>query len=213
MIKIINLQVIRLKVTVKSLEEIFGYNEKGSFDKINSPVTLALWIRDAIDFVLAEQLRDHHEIHIISLRNGTSDIDWQTSIKSKKIIFKTIPSDFKLERVRFRSISASVVGPITFPKSPFSLSVHFPKTGIYIFENNRKLIDQSKLPVCLIGRVENIQSNREVEICGGVIFNNASPICSEDTFFEINIEQLPSASDKIEDAEDILIELHVVGIN
>ena len=98
---------------------------------------------------------------------------------------------------------------------PWKIEISLPKKAVYLRGADDFEIDQSNVPNCILGRVENRNSIRGVEFGGMVSLNNISPIASEGNdlaeCWSVKISKPKSSSEMFQNIEDIIIELNLTG--
>ncbi|QJD81527.1 hypothetical protein [Spirosoma rhododendri] len=213
----------RSKVTEQGLEIIYGYNEKIPTDNFDNKPTdqlvtsLAIWIRNAIEFIVAYQQREQGFTRVVSVRSLLSNQEW-IDLEKHDVLLR-IPTYYfeNHDNVRIRGIGASIVG--NAGKIPWTIKIKVPNSALYTRELNEIRVDQSDLPMCLLGRVENRSSPNPIEICGMTSLINSSPIgidpmehVDNKSKWLIKINDSANHNEKFSDIDDILLELILVGI-
>ncbi|GAB3788039.1 hypothetical protein GCM10028818_54010 [Spirosoma horti] len=231
----------RLSVAKEGLELIYNY------DIIDLPNVeenliseLLIWNRNAIEWLAAYQQRDQGITRTISIRSLIGQTEWdKLGISLETGEAETsfyIPATYfnGYENVRLRGIGASIIGAAGL--YPWTITIKVPEKAIF-YRNNKdivreskrnqtRLIDQSKMPFCMLGRVENRMSKHPVEISGMISLMNASPIGEpkiletdegKDWIIKIYKPSVPintsaSKSETFTGIDDLLIQLNVVGI-
>jgi len=117
------------------------------------------------------------------------------------------------ENCRLRGIGASLVGEAG--TVPWSVVVRLPEEAIYERAGQSVHVDQSSLPSCLFGRVENRRVPRPPEICGANSLANASPLGrpTEGGLWSLEIFKPAGANtESFGHLDDLVLELSVSGI-
>lgn len=212
------------------LELIYGY-KKTDENKLNLDPkyrldtnlnNLSLWISTAIEWLVAYRQLDQSVTRVISLFSLLSENDikrLQASTDDCVLKIKIPETLFESHsNVRLRGIGASFIGNIA--SIPWSIEARVPQKAIYNREGKRFPINQSKLPQCLLGRVESKSSFRNIEFCGFISLLNASPIAqlrsegpieNDEDLWTFKIIKPLNSTEKFEEIKDILVELDLTG--
>lgn len=210
----------RLSVAKQGLELIYGYEQISFPDKAENLITdLVVWNREAIEWLVAYQQREQGFTRVVSVSTLLKE-KWKGLEDFKTRLPLHIPSDLfrSHTNVRLRGIGASMVGGAGL--IPWAVSIGVPKQAVFYRSKNNppEPINQSEMPLCLLGRVENRKSPHPVEICGLISIINASPIgysvddLDPEGNWSIKIEPPISTSEKFSEIDDILLEISVVGL-
>jgi len=177
---------------------------------------VAIWIRQAIENLVAYQQLDQSFTRVVSLRAVTGNESWEKLQKSKEK-FSTnfvLPPDifFMHENVRLRGLGASLIGEAG--TVPWSIVIKLPEEAYYLRSGENASVSQGDVPSCFIGRVENRKSTRPIEMGGMISLMNASPIGepSPKGYWTISIIRPANTAEKFSDIEDILLEVSAVGV-
>ncbi|MDU0459618.1 MAG: hypothetical protein RW306_12905 [Geobacteraceae bacterium] len=213
-------------VAMKGLEQIYGYVAPPlppSNKSIEAAISeLANWIRTSIEWLVAYGQLDQAFTRVISIRSLLDKDVWDQLSESDDQFSVSLQIPSKLftnhDNVRLRGIAATLLGKAGV--IPWSLLIRLPQKAIYQRSGERVKFDQSDLPHCLLGRVENRQSYRPIEVCGLIALANASPIgqtTGEDTkgdegLWIVKIDRPSGTSESFSKIDDILLEINAVGI-
>jgi hypothetical protein len=113
---------------------------------------------------------------------------------------------------RIRAVGASLVGEAG--TVPWSISIRIPEKAIYERVAGVTEVDQSDLPSCLLGRVENRRASCPSQLCDST-FVNASPIgvSTPEGAWSIEIfKPVGATSEAFDHLSDVIIEIDAVGI-
>jgi hypothetical protein len=178
---------------------------------------LAIWVRECIEWLAAYGQRDQAFTRVVSLKSCLSATDWLRFQQSTTHYSEHIAISENLftayDNIRLRGLGASIVGKAGV--IPWSITLKPPERAIYQTGTARRESDQTRLPRCLLGRVENRNSLRSIELCGMISLMNASPIgMSPDGdagrwFIEV---VPPTSGESYANIEDLLLEYSLVGI-
>lgn len=228
----------RAFVAKEGLAIIYGYtdNEYKLLEILNSSSTplpsditvtaLAIWIRNAIEFLVSYKQKEQDFTKVISLKSLAGQ-KWQKLTGTKKTFFNlqlSIPASLfeSHGNVRLKGIGASLMGHAGIV--PWTIFVGIPEKGVYIrnqtdlfsfnHDNNFEPveIDQRMVPLCRLGRVESRQSFRSPEICGAVSLINTSPIAQNKKYqWQFLFSKPLSHYETFQKIDDVLLELSLVG--
>jgi hypothetical protein len=204
----------------EGLIKIYNYDsplEINSDINYNEAVNyLAKWISKGIAWLVAYGQLDQSFTKSFSLLGVVSSEDrnrFRTSTQSCLLTGKIANDLFNgHENVRLRGISATIIGKAG--AIPWTLEVKFPVKAFYARAQQNFLVDQSALPSCFLGRVENRIAARAPEICGQISLINASPLgdyTAPGVYWSFKIDRPASGDEKFADIKDILIELNLTG--
>jgi len=128
---------------------------------------VALWIRRATEWLVAYQQLDQAFTRVLSIA-ALSGNKWDDRLKATEQFRVSIQisreSFADHENVRLRGIGATILGDAGV--IPWPAIVRLPKRAVYVRSAQPAKVDQSDLPVCLLGRIENKKSFRAPELCG-----------------------------------------------
>jgi hypothetical protein len=213
--------VDRVFVARIGLRALFGYApngpDLGASLSIDEQITnLTIWIRDGIEWLVAYSQLDQSFTRVISFQSlvsasvmsGLHNASEEFSVKIR------LPESMFTahDNVRLKGVSASIIGKAGVV--PWALDLRLPTAAYFQRAGARIPIDQSMLPHCLIGRVENRESFRPIEVCGMISLNNASPLGrapGDDGSWTLMISRPPGTHERFDKIDDILLELNLVG--
>ena len=209
----------RAYVAWQGLLKIYGYeviSPDVEYEDVREGIyNLLLWLRSAIEWLVAYRQLEQACTTVISLRASIADTEWDRLAASENAFsteFVVSADRFLSDNVRMRSVSASLLGDVG--EHPWIVRVRLPRAAIYVREETTVSIDQTDLPTCQLGRVEQRSVPRPVERCGFVSLVNGSPIGddSEAGRWQIRLSRPPLETARFSDIQDVLIELVTVGI-
>ncbi len=175
---------------------------------------LVIWTRIAIESLIAYQQREQGFTRVFSVRSLLGEENWK-KLEKEEMVLNFPEKEFIHKNVRMRGIAATIVGDAG--KVPWSLILKVPQKARYVRDDRNYFIDQSTLPLCLLGRVENRQSSRPIEVAGLISLMNASPI-GDNPQDEVTANWLIKLLKPVNNSEnfpqinDLLIELYAVGV-
>jgi hypothetical protein len=210
----------RATVAHAGLTEIYGYDkplpalsapEKSVHEKVSD---LTIWIRNAVEWLVAYQQCDQSFTRILSIRSVLTDDEWHSLKHSNDQFSASIQVPEKLfsghHNVRLRGIGASLVGDAG--EIPWSMIVRPPENAVYRRLPTDKKVIQSDLPPCVLGRVENRKSNRQLELCGLISLMNASPIADVGAgAWHIELARPESTDEEFSEISDVILEFSSIG--
>ncbi|WP_381508091.1 hypothetical protein [Spirosoma flavum] len=209
----------RLAVAKQGLESIYGYEQKNfPKEEKNLISSLAIWNSEAIEWLIAYQQLEQGFTRVVSVRYLLGDEQWNKLGNFDTPLPLHIPSDFFRTHVsvRVRGVGASIIGSAGL--FPWTITIGVPKQAVFYRENGKpKPIDQTAIPLCLLGRVENRKSTSPVEIGGLISLCNASPIGSSDDDtdpegnWSIKIDSPLNKVESFSGIDDILLDIIIVG--
>jgi hypothetical protein len=174
----------RAFVASEGLRVIYGRQTErlpGEQPALEAISQLANWVRTEIEWLAAYAQLDQAFTCVMSLRgrigeDAWDEIDEEEDLASVPVHFE-LPADLFSAHynVRLRGLSASLVGK-NAGVIPWTIVVRLPEAAVFQRSNASTPVNQSSLPNCVIGRVENRLSTRMVELCGLISLMNASPI-------------------------------------
>jgi hypothetical protein len=177
---------------------------------------LSIWIRDSLKWLEAYHQLEQAFTRVVSLRSLLNRNQW-TQLKHSRDSYALklrVPEElFKSHHnCRIRSVGASLVGEAGVV--PWSLSIKLPEKAIYERVAGMIEVDQSALPPCLLGRVENRRATCPSQVCDNT-FLNASPVgvSTPEGAWSIEIfKPLGSGTESFDHLSDIVIEISASGI-
>ncbi|HBA87778.1 MAG TPA: hypothetical protein DCZ75_07235 [Geobacter sp.] len=213
----------RVSVAEGGLGRYFGYDGEPSplnswADTLGASITsLSIWTRDAIEWLVRYRLRTQTFTRAFSVRALMNRNAWgqlRHARDSFSVRFQ-VPLDLfqGFDNCRVRGISASLVGEAG--TVPWSALVRLPDAALYLRSGKRVEEDQSTLPPCLLGRMENRRSVRISEVGGAVTHMNASPIGGTTADGQWSLEifrPTGSLSEQFAQVDDLVIEIWTAGI-
>jgi hypothetical protein len=191
-------------------QEKMIYFNLSPLQKIND---IYLWLYDKIKYLASYSQLDQSFTSCYSLKElFTVDIfeKLKNSEKSFEAEFKIPVESFPNlthENIRFRGIGAFIIG--SAGKFPWKINIKFPKNAFYLRDAKENFVDQSEIPNCILGRVENINSQRNIEYCGLNSLINISPLTYEN--YSITIEKPNVDYEQFGDILDIILEINLTG--
>jgi hypothetical protein len=216
----------RVIAAKEGLEIIYGYQseiEQIDPSRIDKKVQeLFKWISNSMVFLVAYGQLDQAFTKVISLFSllNTSEQNRITNSVDECLISLRIPNDaFNVhDNVRLRGIGASLLGD-EIATIPWGIEVAVPEKAIYKRANQTFFINQKELPVCVLGRVENRASFKNIEMCGAISLMNASPFAQSEAegatgdqgLWIFKIKRPLNTSESFHDIRDIVLELSLTG--
>ncbi|HJV64218.1 MAG TPA: hypothetical protein VJ550_00650 [Geomonas sp.] len=182
-----------------------------------SITNLAIWIRDAQEWLVRYQQHEQIFTRTVSVRSLLGRTAWQVLKQSRDSYTAKlrIPPDFfqTHDNCLLKGLGAWLVGEVG--AVPWSITVRFPEEALYERWGQSVDVDQTGRPSVLLGRVENRRSIHPVELCGGNSLLNASPI-GQPTPGGLWIVEISKPSGAVSESflhlEDIVIEISAAGI-
>ena len=222
----------RTLIAEKGLDEIYGFKKNpatppDNLTTMDERITyLTNWVRNSIEWLVSFQQLDQAFTRVISIKSILEEEAWEAIIAADDIYEGRIRIPNSLfsghEFVRLRGIGASLLGKKDKKVGviPWSILLSVPKQAQYLMNGNLTKIEQTDMPKCLLGRVENREVYRPLEICGMISLMNASPIgqpiatgiSAEDGMWGIDIMRPQNSPERFEKLDDIILEINVVGI-
>lgn len=186
---------------------------------LNRVNVLYNWIYEAIEFLTAYSQLDQAFSVCVSLKGilaketfdslKNAGAYWGTTFKIPRDIFPTSTQS----NIRFKGAGAFLLGKAG--AIPWKINLQLPSAAVYTRNNEDVQIDQDQLPGLILGRVENKDSNRNMEYGGMVSLNNASPISADyndpKTFWKIDVCKPLSEEELFSNIEDIVLEFSLTG--
>jgi hypothetical protein len=178
---------------------------------------LTIWVRSSIEWLAAFNQLDQAFTKCISIKAFVGEDVWrslQASVDSFRLTIKIPGSYFKNhDQVRLRGLSMRIVGRAGV--IPWSVIVKLPQKAVYQRNTDYVAIDQSDLPPCTLGRVENTNSTRQIEVCGLISLINASPIGNSNEVeqaWSFEVIRPDGDLENFSEIDDLLLEINAVGI-
>jgi len=209
-------------VAEDGLKRVYGYAEVPSplpaeAETLGSSITnLSIWGRDALEWLFRYRQTEQKCTRVVSIRSLLNRNAWG-QLRHARDSFSVklqIPADLfqGYENCRLRGVSVSLIGEAG--TVPWSAMVRLPEAAVYLRPGRREEVDQSALPPCLLGLVENRRSVRISEVCGKDSHINASPIGRSSTEGLWSLEIIKPdgvASESFAQIDDVVLEIRVVG--
>jgi hypothetical protein len=176
---------------------------------------VAAWVRNAIEWIVAYQQLDQSFTRVVSLRAAVGEPQWtKVGAEDERVTLSVRLSDELFgahDNVRLRAIGASLVGDVGVV--PWTCVVSAPAEAAYLRAGVRFPVGQTDIPSCLLGRVENRDSRRPVEMCGAISLMNASPLgqATSGGAWTVDIIRPAGTRESFQKLEDVLLEISVVG--
>lgn len=209
----------RLIVASAGMREILGselpeytpyYRPDGMPQSADAIDCATQWVRDAAKWMAQIAQVDQIFTVCVSLRDSVVGAAPKSFAGINKF---RIPEKFfsKHRYVRMRGLSAAYIASKP-QRTPIRCVVTAPKDAQVYTEKKPapKLLNQSDVPPCLLGRVGSVHSSREPELCGAVSLINCSPIggAGENGLWIIDID-----SDGFDgELSDLILEFRLAGI-
>lgn len=192
----LNDAVERITAAAEGLDTLFGYivalpqgpDPSRPHDGVDLDA-LYLWLRNALAFLVAFQLRDQIVTLPVSLRTLIGDAAWDAGVATgswsvdlspdRLVSASVLPVSFHCARLR--SVAATVATDPTLDTRPdvgaWQLLLEAPREAKYLPLTASAWIDvhQEAVNRCMLGRVERPQSARPVDRGGGDALFNLSP--------------------------------------
>lgn len=182
-----------------------------------SITSLALWIRDAREFVEAQRLREQSFTRVVSVRSLLNRNAWALlrHARDSYAMKLQVPVDLfrDHDNCRLRGISAYLVGEAG--TVPWSLVVGLPVEAVYERGGHSIEVDQSTRPSCLVGRLENRRSGRLPELSGQTTLIEASPIgrSTQGGLWTLEIfKPMGATAETFAHIEDLVLEIYAAGV-
>jgi hypothetical protein len=224
-----------LNATRRGLQELYGYappfpsaEEPGYFEEV------VRWTRKAANRMLQLSQADQRYVLVLSLKELTK-AQWESGRTAAQWTFEVPAEIFPSQaHVRLLGLGLAVVGPKPEPPEPvlpkaalkkgvepppkpeppkpkgfWSARVAVPPTGtVKHLAGKGAEVDQSSLPVCLLGRIADRDSLGEPEIAGKAL-HNASPIGKG---WKLTLSTTSTGGTPTEQLDDLQLYLHVAAI-
>lgn len=214
--------VDRCVVAEQGLKLIYGHEPAsrplpGEAETLGTSMTsLALWIREARQFLATCRLREESFTRVVSVRSLLNRNAWALlrHARDSYAIKLQVPVDLFREHdnCRISGISAYLVGEAG--TVPWSLTVRAPEEAVYERGGHSIEVDQSARRTCLVGRLENRRTGRAPDLCGGALLLGASPIgrSTQGGLWSLEIfKPMGATSETFSHIEDLVLEIHTVG--
>lgn len=214
----------RIYVAERGLDAYFGYEGDPSpltswADTLGASITsLSIWTRNVLEWLALYRRKVQTFTRAFSLRALMNRNAWgqlRHARDSFSVKFHVPPELFQgFDNCRVRGISVSVIGEAG--TVPWSAQVRLPDAAYYLRSGNRVDADQSSLPPCLLGRVENRRSVRISEVGGAVTHVNASPIGKAGLDGQWTIElyrPIGSVTEQFAQVDDVVVEIRTAGLS
>jgi len=181
-----------------------------------SITTVAVWIRDAGEWLAAYQEQEQEFTRVVSVRALLNRSAW-VQLKQARDSFSMklqVPAELfrGYDNCRLRGVGASLIGEAG--KVPWSMTLRLPDEALYERSGQSVEADQGARTCCLLGRVENRRSARPMEIGGAGTLVNASPIgrSTQGGMWLMELfRPLGATSESFGHVEDVVLELAAVG--
>jgi len=214
--------VNRVCVAEGGLKMIYGHAGLSSpvpaeAETLGSSITnLCIWTRNAIEWLVAYRQMEQACTRVVSVRALLSRSAWG-QLRHARDSFSVklqVPADLfqGYDNCRLRGIGVSLIGEAG--TVPWSAMVRLPEAAIFIRARQSVEVDQSDLPPCVLGRVENRRGVRTSEMCGEASHLNASPIGRSTTegLWSLEIwKPVGAASESFAQVDDVVLEIKTVG--
>jgi hypothetical protein len=219
--------VNRALVAEAGLKSIYGKTDLVSVSPPSTSLNenlshIAKWVHSAIAWLVAYQQLDQSFTRVVSMHSILAEEEWNELTQAQDQ-FRTmikIPRELfaNHENVRLRGLGASFVGEVGIV--PWTVILTPPQKASYRRGGEYEPIDQRDLPSCLLGRVENRNSFRPLEIAGLISLMNASPVGEEfednlnhkTGYWAVEIIKPRNTSEAFLKIQDILLEINAVGV-
>lgn len=215
--------VDRAWVAEQGLRKIYDHSQlatplpSGAETLSESITHLAIWVRDAREWLARYQQHEESFTRVVSVRSQLGRNAWallKHSRDSYSLKFRMPPELFQgHDNCHLKGVGAWLVGDAG--SVPWSMIVRLPEEAMYERWGQRVEVDQSARPSCLLGRVQNNRSAQPVEICGTNSLLNATPIGqgNQEGLWSLEIyKPLGATSESFSHLEDVVLELSATGI-
>lgn len=215
--------VNRVSVAEEGLKMQYGYDGEPSpltswAETLGVSITsLSIWTRNAIEWLVRYRRREQAFTRAVSVRAILNRNAWG-QLRHARDSFSVklqLPAELfqGFDNCRLRGVSASLIGEAG--TVPWSVLLRLPEAALFVRSGQKVDVDQSSLPPCLLGRVENRRSVRRSEFCGMVSHANASPIgrpTNEGLWSLDLLRPVGSASELFAQVDDLVIEIKTAGM-
>lgn len=187
-------------------------------DTLGASITsYSIWIRNAIEWLGRYRQKEQAFTRAFSVRALMNRNAWG-QLRHARDSFSVrlqVPPELFLgfDNCRFLGVSASLIGEAG--TVPWSVVLRLPDAALFVRSGLKVEVDQSALPACLLGRVENRRSVRRSEFCGMVSHVNASPLGRPTQEGQWSLELLRpvgSATELFALVDDLVIEIKTAGV-
>jgi len=215
--------VNRVSVAEEGLRIVYGYDGEASpltswAETLGVSITsLTVWTRNAIEWLARYQRKEQAFTRAVSVRALLNRNAWgQLRHARDSFSFKLqLPAELfqGFDNCRLRGVSASLIGEAG--TVPWSALLRLPEAALFVRSGQKVDVDQTSLPPCLLGRVENRRSVRRSEFCGMVSHANASPVGKPTNEGQWSLDLLRpvgSASEQFAQVDDLVIEIKMAGV-
>jgi len=207
----------------EGLKKVYGYADVPSSlpseaEPLSESITnLALWVRNAREWLARYQRQEHHFTRVVSVRSQLNRGMW-TQVKHARDNFSFklhVPSDLfrNYDNCLVRGIAASLVGDVGAVQ--WTVVVRLPQEATFQRGGESVDVDQSDLAPCMLGRVENRKSARPLDVAGVTSHLNVSPIgrATQGGVWFIELAR-PSGmnTEAFTHLEDVVLEIALTGI-
>lgn len=216
----------RLVVASAGLRDIYGYPEDFPLLSIRSKGedqfqlsrldAAVVWVRDAIRWLAAFSQLDQSFVVSLSLKSLLGEKKFREVISGGTAFF-SIPSKHLVKHryMRLRGLSAQSV--TSRPTGVLSIELTPPRRGRFVVlderGNTKTLeVDQSTMPECVLGRVQDYRVAFVPDISGAISLMNASPMgdeASDDGRWRFSATLSGNLS--AEDLEDVIVDFRLCG--
>ena len=214
--------VNRACVAEEGLKKVFGQVGVASplppeAETLGTSITnLSIWIRNCTEWLVGYQQLEQSFTRVISVRSLLNRSAW-VQLKQARDSFSIrlqVPVELfrGYDNCRLKGVGAALIGEAG--KVPWSISLRLPEEAVYVRAGQQVEVDQTTLPACLLGRVENRRSIHPVEICGATSLINASPLgrLAPGGMWSLDIFKPAGAnSESFGHLEDVVLEIYTAG--
>lgn len=215
--------VNRVSVAEDGIRLIYGYDDDPSpvtawAETLSASITsFSIWTRDTLEWLGKYQRREQAFTRAFSVRALMNRNAWgqlRHARDSFSLKLQLPPELFQgLDNCRLRGVSASLIGEAG--TVPWSLILRLPEAALFVRGGQKVEVDQSQLPPCLLGRVENRRSVRRSEFCGMVSHASASPVGRNTAEGQWSLELLRptgSATELFAQVDDLIVEIKIAAL-
>jgi hypothetical protein len=215
--------VNRVAVAEDGIRMIYGYDGDPSpltawADTLSASITsFSIWARDTLEWLGKYQRREQAFTRAFSVRALMNRNAWgqlRHARDSFSVKLQVPPELFQgFDNCRLRGVSASLIGEAG--TVPWSLVLRLPDAAFFLRGGQKVEVDQSQLPPCLLGRVENRRSVRRSEFCGMVSHANASPVGKNSAEGQWSLELFRptgSATELFAQVDDLIVEIKIAAL-
>ena len=215
--------VNRVSVAEEGLKMLYGYDGEASpltswAETLGVSITsLTIWTRNAIEWLVRYQRKEQAFTRALSVRAILNRNAWGQLRHARDSFSIKLQVPVELfqgfDNCRLRGVSASLIGEAG--TVPWSMLLRLPEAALFVRSGEKVDVDQSALPPCLLGRVENRRSVRRSEFCGMVSHANASPIGkpTNEGLWSLDLfRPVGSASELFAQVDDLVIEIKTAGV-